>query len=232
MFNIDLGFQVYLLIRHIGTSFCKATSNVDHSSTASFCLSDAIHCCIQQPEQNMLRRWSNSIWIRVWLKHPRCSNILRVPFDSSKASHMVGRKPEVSKLVKYGQLVLQVLFSRHFKWGAFSRHPYPSSARLPPSSPAVALASRDMRWNGWAVCKPFLLSFSSFAVFMLSYFSITPASEVLRLIPIPIPIPFLRNQTEGFPLCIYDIYVNGPLNSPQSGVAHCTHESFSNRKFG
>ena len=51
MFNIDLGFQVYLLIRHIGTSFCKATSNVDHSSTASFCLSDAIHCCIQQPEQ-------------------------------------------------------------------------------------------------------------------------------------------------------------------------------------
>ena len=231
MSNIDLGFQVYLLIRHIGTSFCKATSNVDHSSTASFCLSDAIHCCIQQPEQTccadgatqfgFVCGW-NTHGVQIFYEYLLILLKLVIWLGVNR-SFQVGKIWSISSS--------SVIF-KTLQVGAFSRHPYPSSARLPPSSPAVALASRDMRWNGWAVCKPFLLSFSSFAVFMLSYFSITPASEVLRLIPIPIPIPFLRNQTEGFPLCIYDIYVNGPLNSPQSGVAHCTHESFSNRKFG
>ena len=97
--------------------------------------------------------------------------------------------------------------------GAFSRHPYPSSARLPPSSPAVALASRDMRWNGWAVCKPFLLSFSSFAVFMLSYFSITFGSP---------PPPSSFSSPSPFPFCETKLKVSPSVSMISMWMAHST----------
>ena len=177
--------------RHIRTSFCKATSNVDHSSTASFCLSDAIHCCIQQPEQTC---WADGAtqfgFVCGWNTHG-VQIFYEYLLILLKLVIWVGvnRSFQVGKIwsISSSRVIFKTL-----QVEAFSRHPYPSSARLPPSSPAVALASRDMRWNGWAVwsvCKPFLLSFRSFPVFMLSYFSIAPASEVLRLLPPSHPHP-------------------------------------------
>lgn len=217
MFNIDLQHRPWFSSlsfdsahRHIRTSFCKATSNVDHSSTASFCLSDAIHCCIQQPEQTCCADGATHFgFVCGWNTHG--AQIFYLLILLKLVIWLgVNRSFQVGKI--WSMSSSRVIF-KTLRVGAFSRHPYPSSARLPPSSPAVALASRDMRWNGWAVCKPFLLSFSSFAVFMLSYFSITFGSP---------PPPSSFSSPSPFPFCETKLKVSPSVSMISMWMAHST----------